>query len=485
MDKVIRSLGLWLGLIGSAEAQLVSQMPQATLPLSGQELVYIVQNGQARQVSSGNFPSGSACSVVLGCTYAARVTFNGAGTGLSVANSTTLHGGTFTGTYTGAPTFNNTSGNDLVLRGQLAIGSGVAANANTTILTPNGSNILLSPQGTGFVSVTSMLKAYDAAIGFNSLTITAGALTPVFEVANNLTGTVTTSGVQGWNEISVPADTMTANGSAAVMSDLFITHNFGGTNFQGSRAGLSIALIQNGAVAGAPGVFANVIDGAEMGITLNASFGGSGTTLATAAGAGTALNPYTTFASGFTNGLGGSGEEIDISGRTGSSFAIKQGLAIVLDNQDTVQGALQDAALVFSNQTAQGSGRGWGALISVGSPTGYYGPATNGAFWVLTHNGAGGDTVTVNKGLSWANGTFTTSAIETPGFTLDGSGNVSALSVGNGSTALQVAGAGSWSANGATTVSLTNIAPSGAHATVQEWLTFKDASGTVRYIPAF
>ena len=47
------------------------------------------------------------------------------------------------------------------------------------------------------------------------------------------------------------------------------------------------------------------------------------------------------------------------------------------------------------------------------------------------------------------------------------------------------AGSGAWTANGATSVSLTALAPAGAHATVQEWLTIKDASGTVRYVPCF
>lgn len=46
-------------------------------------------------------------------------------------------------------------------------------------------------------------------------------------------------------------------------------------------------------------------------------------------------------------------------------------------------------------------------------------------------------------------------------------------------------GSGAFTANGSTSVSLTSIAPSGAHATVQEWLTIKDAGGTTRYIPCF
>jgi hypothetical protein len=46
-------------------------------------------------------------------------------------------------------------------------------------------------------------------------------------------------------------------------------------------------------------------------------------------------------------------------------------------------------------------------------------------------------------------------------------------------------GSGAFTANGSTVLALSNIGPSGAHATVQEWLTITDAGGTVRYIPAF
>ena len=46
-------------------------------------------------------------------------------------------------------------------------------------------------------------------------------------------------------------------------------------------------------------------------------------------------------------------------------------------------------------------------------------------------------------------------------------------------------GSGAFTANGTTVVTLTALAPSGAGATVAEWLTIKDASGNVRYIPAF
>jgi hypothetical protein len=46
-------------------------------------------------------------------------------------------------------------------------------------------------------------------------------------------------------------------------------------------------------------------------------------------------------------------------------------------------------------------------------------------------------------------------------------------------------GSGAWTANGAVATALSSVGPTGSHTTVQEWFTVKNASGTVRYIPAF
>jgi len=47
--------------------------------------------------------------------------------------------------------------------------------------------------------------------------------------------------------------------------------------------------------------------------------------------------------------------------------------------------------------------------------------------------------------------------------------------------------ASNWLATGATSVNFATatLGPTGAHSTVQEWLAIKDASGVIRYIPAF
>lgn len=77
------------------------------------------------------------------------------------------------------------------------------------------------------------------------------------------------------------------------------------------------------------------------------------------------------------------------------------------------------------------------------------------------------------------------------GINLGGSGllvnaNTVIDSGGNGSFAhLTLSGSSSWTANGTGSVSLTSLAPSGAHATVQEWLTIVDNNGVTRYLPCF
>ena len=47
------------------------------------------------------------------------------------------------------------------------------------------------------------------------------------------------------------------------------------------------------------------------------------------------------------------------------------------------------------------------------------------------------------------------------------------------------AGSGAFTANGTVATTMTSLGPTGSHTTVQEWFTITDASGVVRYIPAY
>jgi hypothetical protein len=65
-----------------------------------------------------------------------------------------------------------------------------------------------------------------------------------------------------------------------------------------------------------------------------------------------------------------------------------------------------------------------------------------------------------------------------------------AINLGNSSSTTTITGvlkgaAGTFATNGTTGTTMTSLGPAGAHTTVQEWFTITDASGTVRYIPAY
>jgi hypothetical protein len=45
--------------------------------------------------------------------------------------------------------------------------------------------------------------------------------------------------------------------------------------------------------------------------------------------------------------------------------------------------------------------------------------------------------------------------------------------------------ASNWVGTSNVAVTITSLGPTGSHTTIQEWMSFKDASGVVRYIPAY
>ena len=82
-----------------AAAQQVSTLPQASTPLNGTEVLYVIQNGVSRQTTVGNLSQGS---------FAGNVSIGG---NLAVAGNSTFSGSaTYTGnaTFNGATTFNGT-----------------------------------------------------------------------------------------------------------------------------------------------------------------------------------------------------------------------------------------------------------------------------------------------------------------------------------------------------------------------------------------
>lgn len=132
-----------------------------------------------------------------------------------------------------------------------------------------------------------------------------------------------------------------------------------------------------------------------------------------------------------------------------------------------------------------------GDIITINTVNGSGVPLT----WTITHPGGTTGAAPSNP-VSYVNGggncvglafNETWTRVSTLGI---GTTSAVAINIGNSSSTTTLAGiikgsAQSFTANGTTSVSLTSVAPAGAHATVQEWLTITDASGTVRYVPAF
>lgn len=288
-------------------------------------------------------------------------------------------------------------------------------NLNADILDSTFGGSFLPLSGGVVTGPTTFLSNVVVGSGVTNAGIAGGYTVPLLDLVTNLTGAMTGPGYFGLNRIDVPNDTAAVIGSGGVLNDLYITHRAGGAGFAGNRQGLSVSMMQSG-----PITTPSVLSGIAVGVTLSDTFGG---TPSVPAGAAACLNPYLTFASGYTNGEGGGGMEVDVSGRAGSSFADKLGIIVVLDSLDAVQGTATDAALVFGNQTEQGAGRGWKSLIQTGAHNGFFGVATDGVFWSLKPHSSGSG-MRADKGLAWGNGVFATSAIETPGFRVDGAGEV-------------------------------------------------------------
>lgn len=387
---------------GTASGAIGCQ-PQAASPLSLTDLVLGWQIGQtphtrAMQVQQILNTAGSTQYAPL-----ASPTFTGS------ASATGTLG------VTGALSVGNT----------INLGTTTGAGLNTYIQTPNGSNIVLNPQGNGAVSTTSQFTAPRVNAGGVSLTIPGASPDPILHITAGLTGTVTSSATTFWNDISISGDAMSVAGNLA---DFMINHNFGGVGFVGARTAFVTNMVQTGAVAGTPGVFANVISGGGTAVNLNNTFGGSGLTPATAAGYATGFNPYLHLASGFINGGGGSGQEIDVQTDAGSSFIGVNGLGIFRLGTAAVQGVDDDEGVLIGGQP-QSAGRGWKVGLSIGGTDYYAGTDPAGTLIQANNHGS---TLTAAHGVDFSLVTFSTDAFKSTGFTVDGSGNTTTATVISG-----------------------------------------------------
>jgi hypothetical protein len=117
-------------------------------------------------------------------------------------------------------------------------------------------------------------------------------------------------------------------------------------------------------------------------------------------------------------------EEFDVTVPTGASTANKYGISIVKGSNDAVRGAYDDAALSIDDQD-NASDPGWHYGISFGSYSAQWAFATDSTLIMAQQRQAGPASPDVAlNGVDFRNVTFGGHAFASPGFSVDGSGNI-------------------------------------------------------------
>lgn len=134
---------------------------------------------------------------------------------------------------------------------------------------------------------------------------------------------------------------------------------------------------------------------------------------------------------------------------------------------------------LYTGAVSGGAGQSGGVFVFSGDTSG---TGQTGNAWVYTGNTAAGTAntgdVNILTGDSFGGASGNIHLTTGAAATTRGEIILNALD-------LWLDAAGFWSANGAVATALTSVGPTGSHTTVQEWLTVKNASGVVRYVPAF
>ena len=275
--------------------------------------------------------------------------------------------------------------------------------------TDQGSRLVKGP--------AASVAAAPGALTVGSNSVANNAQAPLNLVAQNIvSGTDPSSGLYGINAFNIVSDTLTQSGGGFIF-DESISYLFGtASTFSGNRGGLLVNMKQGGSLAGG-----GTIEGIQSSVELNNTWGGSNPAPGAAKGAGTALNPFITFKSGYVNGLGGSGEEIDVATEAGATFVSRTGLGIVEKGSTSVQGKYGDAAVSLGSVFEQGNGIGWQLGFSFGTFEGSFPIASDGTL-IGTPDNARDNTSTVANAIYFPNTTVTGYIMKFPNFSVSGAG---------------------------------------------------------------
>ena len=262
----------------------------------------------------------------------------------------------------------------------------------------------------------------------------AAPFAPLFHTSSSFTGTVTPPAdgthpaVHLW-EITNDNASYGHSGQTGFR----LVHTYGGSGFDGGRTGMTVRLTQ---VAGATGTVPQASN--QQRIALNAEVyacdnaaGTDSTDYTKVAGGIYSINTYTRmYGPGTVAGAGGATNFLDCLGmnmemlmETGTSVANKSMILFTLDAGDHVQGSIVDACLNFANGGGDAAIVGWQNLLATGRPDGKWPMNWTGNLWG-TYHGSAPYRMQVAYGLNWGDIYFTSGAIKSPGFLLDGNGNI-------------------------------------------------------------
>lgn len=219
----------------------------------------------------------------------------------------------------------------------------------------------------------------------------------------------------GWNYHERLINDSKAVGNAKVDGEN-VTMFFGGSSVTGGRHALEATAIL-AATTNASNPDRNYVGVAAVSV---ASVTDGGVLPATPMGAVFGVNPVGRLEAGATGFLNVSAGEFNTKIAAGASALVKTGIQIVSESGDAVQGTQYDAALSLSNMAGA---VGWKNGILFSPANGADPVATSGS--LISVSGS----ATVNKGIDFGSYSFTTSAIETPGFSVGPTGNVSIIGI--------------------------------------------------------
>jgi len=245
-------------------------------------------------------------------------------------------------------------------------------------------------------------------VGVSGLTIAPAALSPNQGLVINQNGAGTVGVGFSYNPITI-IDNLAASGPALDGVSIFMGLNGSAVNNARQAFVSTLWLTQptsssnsnRNYVAGVFWANAASSDGGGVGTEKGAIFG---------------VNPIATLSAAATHMAALVGGEVDISAATGSSVLDKYGWMITKLSTDAVAGSRNDAGLLYS---AQIGAIGWGTLIQVGDGLNASPIATAGSILAIK----GSPTFLNGIDLSGA-GSITGAAFKSPGFSVDGSGNV-------------------------------------------------------------